>query len=165
MIRRPPRSTLFPYTTLFRSRPLPSRTQLLAEALIERATVPAEIARGVRAAFRAPRRVASAAVGALAGVGAMAWAGINAAPPSPYNVPIGPHRRYTWVRVALSDVKAIKDGLGGTVNDVMLAIVAGAPGGDLRRRGGDGRGLEVETVGPVGRRSQEARGALGNQGA
>src|SRR5919206_732519 len=81
-------------------RPLPSRTQLLAEALIERATVPAEIARGVRAAFRAPRRIASAAVGSLAGVGAMAWAGINPAPPSPYNVPIGPHRRFTWARVS-----------------------------------------------------------------
>src|SRR3712207_7954130 len=26
MIRRPPRSTLFPYTTLFRSRPVPPRT-------------------------------------------------------------------------------------------------------------------------------------------
>ena len=63
-------------------RPLPSRTQLLAEALIERATVPAEIARGVRAAFRAPRRIASGAIGALAGVGAMAWAGFNPAPPS-----------------------------------------------------------------------------------
>ena len=144
-------------------RPLPSRTQLLAEALIERATVPGEIVRGVRAAFRAPRRVASAAVGALAGVGAMAWAGINAAPPSPYNVPIGPHRRFTWVRVALSDVKAIKDSLGGTVNDVMLAIVAGALGRDLRRRGVDVRGLELKTMVPVSVRSQEARGALGNQ--
>src|SRR3712207_7029802 len=27
MIRRPPRSTLFPYTTLFRSRPAPARRQ------------------------------------------------------------------------------------------------------------------------------------------
>src|SRR5919205_4141257 len=34
-------------------RPLPSRTQLLAEALLERATVPAEIVRGARAVFRA----------------------------------------------------------------------------------------------------------------
>jgi diacylglycerol O-acyltransferase len=144
-------------------RPLPSGTQLLAEALIERATVPAEIVRGVRAAFRAPRRIAGAAVGALAGVGAMAWAGVNAAPQSPYNVPIGPHRRFTWVRVSLADVKAIKDALGGTVNDVMLAIVAGGLGRDLRRRGVDVRGLELKAMVPVSVRSQEARGALGNQ--
>jgi diacylglycerol O-acyltransferase / wax synthase len=144
-------------------RPLPSRTQLLAEALIERATVPAEIVRGVRAAFRAPRRIAGAAVGSLAGVGAMAWAGINAAPSSPYNEPIGPHRRFTWVRVSLADVKAIKDALGGTVNDVMLAIVAGGLGRDLRRRGVDVRGLELKAMVPVSVRAQEARGALGNQ--
>src|SRR5437764_729893 len=144
-------------------RPLPSRTQLLAEALIERTTVPAEIVRGVRAAFRAPRRMTGAAVGALAGVGAMAWAGINAAPSSPYNVPIGPHRRFSWARVALADVKAIKNALGGTVNDVMLAIVAGGLARDLRRRGVDVRGLELKTMVPVSVRSQEARGALGNQ--
>ena len=144
-------------------RPLPSRTQLLAEAIVERATVPAEIARGVRAAFRAPRRIASAAAGALAGVGAMAWTGMNPAPPSPYNIPIGPHRRFTWVRVTLADVKAIKNALGGTVNDVMLAIVAGAVGRDLRRRGVDVRGLELKAMVPVSVRSDEARGALGNQ--
>jgi diacylglycerol O-acyltransferase len=90
-------------------RPLPSRTQLLAEALFERTTVPAEIVRGVRATFRAPRRIAGAAAGALAGVGAMAWAGRSPAPPSPYNTSIGPHRRFTWVRCELADVKAIKN--------------------------------------------------------
>ncbi|MEA2349663.1 MAG: diacylglycerol O-acyltransferase / wax synthase [Thermoleophilaceae bacterium] len=143
--------------------PLPSRTQLLAEALVERATVPAEIVRGVRAAFRAPRRIATSAVGSLAGIGAMAWAGINPAPSSPYNVPIGPHRRFTWVRTSLADVKAIKDSLGGTVNDVMLAIVTGALARDLRRRGTDVRVTELKTMVPVSVRSDEARGALGNQ--
>jgi diacylglycerol O-acyltransferase / wax synthase len=144
-------------------RPLPSRTQLLAEALIERATVPGEIVRGARALFRTPRRIARSAVGSLAGVGAMAWAGINPAPASPYNVPIGPHRRFTWVRASLADVKAIKDSLGGTVNDVMLAIVTGALTRDLRRRGFDVRGRELKTMVPVSVRSDEARGALGNQ--
>ena len=66
-------------------RPLPSRAQLLAEALLERATMPAEIARSVRAVFRGPRRILGAARDAAVGVGAMAWAGLNPAPPSPYN--------------------------------------------------------------------------------
>ena len=144
-------------------RPLPSRTQLLAEALFERATMPGEVARGVRAVFRAPRRIAGAAVGALAGVGAMAWAGMSPAPPSPYNTAIGPHRRFTWVRCSLADVKEIKNSLGGTVNDVMLAIVAGALGRDLRRRGVDVAGLELRAMVPVSVRSEDARGALGNQ--
>src|ERR671932_260088 len=55
-------------------------------------------------------------------------------PRTPYNTPVGPHRRFTWVRAELADVKAIKNELGGTVNDAMLAIVAGALGRHLRRR-------------------------------
>ena len=144
-------------------RPLPSRGQLLAEALFERTTVPAEVVRGVRAALRAPRRIAGAAVGALAGVGAMAWAGMNPAPPSPYNTSIGPHRRFTWVRASLDDVKAIKNSLGGTVNDVMLAVVTGALRRDLRRRKALEGTSELVAMVPVSVRSDEARGALGNQ--
>jgi diacylglycerol O-acyltransferase / wax synthase len=46
---------------------------------------------------------------------------------------------------------------------VMLAIVAGALGRDLRRRGVDVDGLELTAMVPVSVRSEEARGALGNQ--
>src|SRR5204862_6120184 len=97
-------------------RPLPSRAQLLGEALLERTTVPTEIVRSARAAVRGPRRLLEEAREAAVGVGAMAWAGINAAPRSPYNQPIGPHRRFTWVRAELADLKAIKHQLGGPVN-------------------------------------------------
>src|SRR5437588_11775403 len=107
-------------------RPLPSDAQLLADALLERATVPAEIVRGVRAALRGPRQLANRLGETLAGVGAMAWAGLSAAPPSPFNVRIGPHRRFTWVQTDLLTLKGIKDSLGGTVNDVVLAAVTGA---------------------------------------
>jgi len=49
-------------------RPLPSDAQLLADALLERATVPAEVARGVRAALRGPRQVAGRLGEALIGL-------------------------------------------------------------------------------------------------
>jgi diacylglycerol O-acyltransferase / wax synthase len=143
--------------------PTPSRAQLLGEALVERITVPAEVVRGARALFRGPRRIASAAMGSLAGVGAMARVGFSPAPRTLYNERIGPHRRFTWVRMQLSDVKAIKNGLGGTVNDVMLATVTGALGRHMRRRGVDTDGLELRAMVPVSVRSEEARGALGNQ--
>ena len=64
-------------------RPLPSQAQLLGEALVERATVPAEMARSVRAILRGPRVVAEGLRDAAVGVGAMAWAGLNPAPPQP----------------------------------------------------------------------------------
>jgi diacylglycerol O-acyltransferase len=144
-------------------RPMPSRAQLLAEALLERATIPTEIARSVRAVFRGPRRIAEAARDAAVGVGAMAWAGLNPAPPTPYNRPIGPHRRFTWVRANLRDIKAIKDSLGGTVNDVVLATVAGALGRHLRRRGHNTDGVELKAMVPVSVRQDIERGALGNR--
>ena len=144
-------------------RPLPSRAQLLAEALLERATIPAEIGRSAKALLRGPRRIAGGVRDAAVGVGAMAWAGLNPAPGSPYNKSIGPHRRFTWVRADLRDLKAIKDELGGTVNDVVLSIVAGALGRHLRRRGRNTDGLELKAMVPVSVRADVERGALGNR--
>ncbi|CAN5214967.1 MAG: wax ester/triacylglycerol synthase family O-acyltransferase [Euzebyales bacterium] len=49
-----------------------------------------------------------------------------AAPTMPWNGAIGPHRRVAFASVPLPAVKAVKDARGGTVNDVVLALVAGA---------------------------------------
>src|SRR5215210_2811927 len=144
-------------------RPLPSPVQLLGEALMERATIPGELVRSLRSVFRGPRLVAESLRDAAVGVGAMAWAGLNPAPPSPYNRSIGPHRRFTWVRANLADLKAIKNSLGGTVNDVVLATVAGALGRHLRRRGQPTDGLELKAMVPVSVRADVERGALGNR--
>ena len=144
-------------------RPLPSRAQLLAEAIVERATIPAELTGSVRAVLRGPGRLLAGVRDAALGVGAMAWTGLNPAPSTPYNARIGPHRRFTWVRADLPDVKAIKNELGGTVNDVVLATVAGALGAHLRRRGQKTSGLELKAMVPVSVRTSIERGALGNR--
>lgn len=146
------------------AKPLPGQAKLLGEALVERSTVPAEMARGARALLRAPRRAASQMREALSNVGATALAGINSpAPPSPFNVPIGPHRRYTFVDSDLARFKAIKDSLGGTLNDVVLTSVALALGRYLRDQGNDTEGLVLKAMVPVSVRTPEQRGALGNQ--
>jgi diacylglycerol O-acyltransferase / wax synthase len=142
-------------------RPLPSGAQLLADAMLERATLPAEMVRGVRAVFRGPRRVASGAARSVAGLGAIARA--SDAPHSPYNVEIGPHRRFTWVDGDLGRFRAIKSALGGTVNDVVLAAVAGALGRHLRRNGHPTRNLVLKAMVPVSVRADLERGALGNR--
>jgi diacylglycerol O-acyltransferase len=143
--------------------PEPSRAQLLAEALVERATVPAEVVRTLRAVLRGPRQIARALGESLVGVGAMAWAGLRPPPPSPYNTDIGPHRRFVWTTVSLADVKAIKNELGGTVNDVVLAAVAGALGRHLRRRGEQIGTQPLRAMVPVSVRSDSQRGQLGNR--
>ena len=144
-------------------RPVPGRSQLLADALLERATVPSEAARGLRALVRRPRRVASGAGEHLVGLRAMAWAGMSPAPPSPFNGPIGPHRRYTWVDAELAELKAVKHAFGGTLNDAVLAAVTLALGRWMRAHGHDTEGLVLKAMVPVSVRADVERGALGNR--
>jgi diacylglycerol O-acyltransferase / wax synthase len=144
------------------SRPEPSGAELLVESLFERATTPAEMARGVRALFRAPRQALGAAVDALESAGAFARTGIGA-PDSPFNVPIGPYRRFSWVRADLDRFKAIKNQTGGTVNDVVLAVVSGALGRYLRSSGHSTQGLELRALVPISVRTAGQHGALGNR--
>ncbi len=146
------------------AKPLPGQAKLLGEALLERTTVPAEMGRGTRALLRAPRRALSQLKDNLASLGSTTLAGISApAPPSPFNVDIGPHRRYSFLDADLAQFKAIKDSLGGTLNDVVLASVSLALGRYLRGQGQDTEGLVLKAMVPVSVRADSQRGALGNQ--
>ena len=111
------------------------------------------------AAGRDGRRVREAAEG----LGEIVWAGLNPAPDVPLNVDIGPHRRVRWVESRLADFKEIKDALGGTVNDAVLTVVAGALGRWLRNRGIRTEGLELRALVPVSIRTEHERGELGNR--
>src|SRR5215218_2968613 len=88
--------------------PEPSDAQLLGEALVERATSPRELVRSARALVRGPRQAAGAAIEGLGAAGAFARTGLSA-PSSPFNLPIGPYRRFAWVRAELGELKRIKD--------------------------------------------------------
>ena len=89
---------------------------------------------------------------------------LTQAPATPLNEPIGPNRRFDGTKVALSDIKRIRSGLGGTVNDVVLATTAGAVRQFLsEHRGVEDLDIEFRAMAPVSVRSGEAGNALGNQ--
>jgi diacylglycerol O-acyltransferase len=88
---------------------------------------------------------------------------MNPAPDVPLNVPIGPHRRVRWVESRLADFKEIKNSLGGTVNDAVLAVVAGALRRWLHDRGVRTEGVELRALVPVSIRGDDDRGSLGNR--
>jgi diacylglycerol O-acyltransferase / wax synthase len=144
-------------------RPLPSRAQLLADALLERSTVPAEMARGLRAVLRGPRAVAGRVARSAGALGEFALTGLQPAPSTLFNVPIGPHRRFTWVRGDLDEFKAVKNSLGGTVNDVVVAAVSGALGRYMRLHGEATDDVHLRAMIPVSVRADVERGALGNR--
>jgi WS/DGAT/MGAT family acyltransferase len=118
-------------------------------------------ARAVSAATH-PETAINKARAAMEGVGEVAWAGLNPAPHTPLNVDIGPHRRIGIVRFELEEFKEVKNALGGTVNDVMLTVVAGALREWLHSRGVRTEGLELRGLVPVSIRGEHDRG-LGNR--
>jgi WS/DGAT/MGAT family acyltransferase len=143
--------------------PEPTQAELIAEGVKGLVRAPAEVAGGLAKALGSPGAALRAAREAAEGVGEVAWAALNPAPETPLNVPIGPHRRVWWVRSSLDDFKTIKNGLGGTVNDVVLAVVSGALGRWLRTRGVRTEGLELRALVPVSIRPEGATADLGNQ--
>jgi len=143
--------------------PEPSQAELIAEGAKSVAKLPLGIASRATRAITHPRQTLSAAGEAIEGVGEVAWAGLNPAPETPLNVPIGPHRRVIWVQGRLDEYKEIKNALGGTVNDVVLAVVTGALRRWLRLRGTRVEGLELRALVPVSIRGQHEHGQLGNR--
>jgi WS/DGAT/MGAT family acyltransferase len=143
-------------------RPLPSAAQLLSDAIVERVTHPSELRRNGRALLRTPRQFLRATRDGLRAMGALSFAGLSPTPATPLNVSVGPHRRYTWVDAELIELQRVKDALGGTVNDAVLAVVAGALGRFFRHRGIDTDGLVLRVLVPVSVRAESEQGALGN---
>lgn len=144
-------------------RPLPAAAQLLADALMERATQPAEAMTTIGALARGPRSLLTRAGSAVAGLGALTWAGLDPAPRSPFNVPIGPHRRFTWLEASLDELKDVKRAQQATLNDVILAVVAGGLGRYMERHEFATEELVLKALVPVSVRDPADHGVLGNR--
>jgi diacylglycerol O-acyltransferase / wax synthase len=144
-------------------RPEPSDATLVAEGVKGLATLPARAARRAMSMSKHPRETAGDMREAAEGLGNVAWNFVNPPPETPLNVPISPHRRVRWERFPLDTFKEVKNGLGGTVNDVFLAVVTGALARWLRRHAVRTEGLELRGIVPVSIRADEQKGALGNR--
>jgi WS/DGAT/MGAT family acyltransferase len=142
--------------------PAPSPTQLLFDTLRERLTEPAEIVRSIRRVFRGPRR-ALEELHQLGGSMSTMVTRESIAPSTSLNGRTGRHRRLSVVRVPLDEVKAVRRAFGGTVNDVVLAGVAGGLQRLFAHRGEDVSGMRLRVMIPVSVRADDQRGALGNK--
>jgi diacylglycerol O-acyltransferase / wax synthase len=143
--------------------PVPSTGQLLARGATDAMAAPLKLAERALEAVRHPEAAARRAVEALEGVGEVFGAFADPAPDVPLNQEIGPHRRFTWARSELATFKRIKDTFGGTVNDVVLAVVTGALRKWLHARSIRTEGLELRALVPVSIRTADERGEPGNK--
>ena len=143
--------------------PEPSAAELVVGGVAGLARQSLGLAAGALGALTRPQETLAQAREAAEGLGEIVWAGLNPAPETPLNVEIGPHRRFVGVRCRLADFKAVKSAFGGTVNDVVLAVVSGALRQWLRARGVATEGLEMRALVPVSVRAEHERNQLGNR--
>jgi WS/DGAT/MGAT family acyltransferase len=143
------------------ARRAPGGLERLASELGHRARLPGALLRSLRE--RGPLALGREATLQL---GAFARSFASAARPAsrmPWNGPLGPHRRLAWLATDLGAVRAAARRHGATVNDLVLATVAGAARRALERAGLDPRSVRFRVLAPVSVRSADERGVLGNR--
>ncbi len=157
---RPPEDGLEPWTP----DPEPTAIDLLAAGAAGMTKATIDVAAKAIGSLARPERALQDAKVVAEGLGEIVWAAANPAPPSPLNVEIGPHRRFAGIACDLADFKTVKNVFGGTVNDVVLTVVAGALRHWLHARGVRTQGLELCALVPVSVRHRDARqDATGNR--
>jgi diacylglycerol O-acyltransferase len=138
--------------------PIPSDLQMVGHAVASRVRRQAQILPLLGATARTVGTLVSRRRDPEATVGAVPLT----APPTPWNRAITPHRRMSFTRVSLDDVKKVKNHVGCTVNDVILGLM----GGTLRRYLEHHDALPdtpLVAVCPVSVRSEDQRGEMNNK--
>ena len=141
----------------------PAGLDLLRDSLRRRLRLPLEIIRGVRdfrretESLRQDLAIRARAIADLIGTTA------QAASETPLNQPLGPHRRFDYLALPLAHFKAVSKAFECTLNDVVLATVAGAMREFLMARRVHPEDMEFRVAAPVSVRTKEERGGMGNR--
>jgi WS/DGAT/MGAT family acyltransferase len=142
--------------------PEPSDIEVLARTLA-RAISPAGQLESLRRAIMAPGETLGT-VTAAARATIAARSALKPVSSSSLTGPIGPHRRWSWADVRLTDVKEVRASLGGTVNDVVLTIITQGFRALLDARGeAMASDRVVRTMVPVSVRKRGEKGVYNNQ--
>jgi diacylglycerol O-acyltransferase len=148
-------------------RPPPPGARMVADEIARRARGPLSLLGGGRRRSGGGARDSADLLGFVRDAARGAWraaqAGLRPVSETPLNVEVGPHRRFDWTRLSLEEMRRIGHAAGGTVNDVALALVAGAVRSFLQRRAGGVADIEFRVAVPVDVRSEDERGRLGNR--
>lgn len=147
------------------SRRVPSQVEMLAWGTFGMMTRPAHALRTLRHTAQAMpafgKRIGEALSRIQPGEQALARPKVQA-PPTPFNAPITPHRRFAFGSVSLETVKAIKNAQGTSVNDVVMAACAGA----LRKYLIEHDALPdrpLQAMVPISVRTDDEAGTMGNR--
>ena len=142
----------------------PSSVGLVTSAVRDNLRRPTQVIETLRGEVADVRAIGDRVLGAASGLVAAARTSLRPAPQSPLNATIGEQRRYGMAATDLDDYKRVRKAHGGTVNDVVLATVAGALRVWLLTRGESVTpATTVRAMVPVSVRSDDQAGSLGNR--
>ena len=144
-------------------RPVPSSLEPLAAEVGHRVVTSVNALASAALATLRPWDALSGAREMTAALGDTLGTGLHSASPTPLNVDIGPHRRFDWADADLEALKRVRRRHGGTVNDVVLAVLAGALRRFLHGRGLDPKDLDFRVMVPVNVRDAGSRDHVGNR--
>jgi WS/DGAT/MGAT family acyltransferase len=144
-------------------RPAPSSARMLIDEAWRRAALPKNLLGAAVGALRdvdhSIEEVSHTASGFAKGL----TKALSTGSETPFNVPIGPHRRFDWTRFDMEAVRQVGKKLDGTVNDVVLTTVAGAVRHYLSEHDVDVSDIDFRAFVPVSTRTEKQRGKLGNR--
>lgn len=147
----------------FDPRPAPTKSGLLRDTVVEGVTRPTEAWRAAARATQGPREFLARAREVGSGVLSFGKAPFQVAPKTSLSQRNGQHRRFSVVRTDLADVKEVKNRVGSTVNDVVLAMVTGGLRHLLLSRGDVVDDLVMRCSVPVSVREESDRMSMGNK--
>jgi diacylglycerol O-acyltransferase len=142
---------------------LPGPLMRAAEGLVETARAQLTLGRHVASMLGQPSRALAEGRATVEALTTMARTLLSDTPPTPFNGSIGKRRTIAWTRLSLNEVKATKNRLGGTVNDVVLAVISGAVRRYLIAHGVKTDRTELKALVPVNVRSEHDQLKLGNR--
>jgi WS/DGAT/MGAT family acyltransferase len=138
--------------------PAPPMQDLIRDAVEEAVLHPVQSLAHVARQPRIVAETVSATTDALRTV-----AGMGTPPRGPFDGRVGPNRRFATAERPFAVFRGIKESLGGTVNDVVLAVVAGGVHALLESRGEATQGRSLRAMVPVSVRSPGDGGDIGNR--
>ncbi len=154
----------FPEPERWLPRPAPSATQLVTDELGRRAAMPWSALGAARDTLSHPLDTLQEVRESVAAVGDTISAGLAPSSETALNPEIGPYRRFDWTKTSIEEIREIRKHLGGTLNDVVLSVVAGAVARFLERRGERvDADMVFRAMVPVSLRTENERGKPGNR--
>ncbi len=147
----------------FRPRRSPGGFELCRDEMHRRIVRPVNALRDVRRSLAQAAAAPQDVLSRLQALGTLLGGTLRRPSSTPFNQPIGLQRRVDWLTTSLEPIEGIRRALGGSLNDVVLAVVTGAVRRYFARRKVPLATIDFRVMTPVNVRTAAERGTLGNR--